>query len=662
MLWPFSKDKLPLVILTIAVMVCFCLLTGHYYYIMIVQSARWQEKAQRQYSKTIVQIPKRGIFYSNTSILTTHPNEDVPLVVDVERFRLHADPLAIPEELRSQVVQHLVDYLQLSKEQQEQLLVDLSRKTHFRRLLTPLSRAQRSKVLAWWNAFAKRQQLPANALFFTVEYQRSYPFGKLLGQVLHTLADYRDEKTLEALPTGGLELHFNALLKGKIGKKPCLQSPRHLLEVVQAPNEQPLEGVDFHLTINHYLQAVAEEELAKGVKEAQAAGGWVVMMDPFTGHILALAQYPFFYPEQYRLYFNDKTRVEETKVKAICDANEIGSLMKPFTLAICLQANKLLKAAGKPSFFEPEEKIATLDGRFPGRKKPITDVHPKRFVNMDMGLQKSSNVYMARLVERMLRVVPQEWYRQQIVKLGFGEKTGIELPAESAGMVPTIGKMHPNGALEWSKATPYSLAMGYNILASSLQMVRAYAVLANGGWLVQPTLVRRAERRNEVLIDHTTAVQKVGPILDPDVIQRVLQAMKYVTKYGGTAASANLWGYTEAGKTATTEKIVKGQYSKNNNLATFVGIAPLSHPRFVLLVAIDEPAPIYIPGKGKNSQAGTCAAPIFQKIGTRALEYLGEPFDDPYGFPSSDKRFDSQRADWYKESRVLRELFNEWNQ
>src|SRR5262249_26279524 len=160
------------------------------------------------------------------------------------------------------------------------------------------------------------------------------------------------------------------------------------------------------------------------------------------------------------------------------------------------------------------------------------------------------------------------------------------LPSESPGMLPTPGKLHQSGKLEWSTPTPFSIAFGHNILATSVQMLRNYAVIANGGYDVRPTLVRRVVRKKregteEVLLDNTREerVQSFRRLLDPDIVEQVVKAMKYATKTGGSSSKADIFGYTEAGKTATSEKIVGGAYSKKDHISTFIGFAPAKNPR-----------------------------------------------------------------------------------
>ena len=637
----------------------FSLAVGRYFLIQVTESKKWQERAELQQARVVQEPFRRGCFFSNTDLLKHQRLGAQPFVVDVQKFHLYIDPLMIPPEAKKEMAVKLIGYCSQKGLDKKLFVSAFFRKSRSRKLASFLDQNERDQILSWWQNFAKKQKIVRNALFFVEDYQRSYPFGPMLGQVLHTIRDNKDEKTLQGVPTGGLEMQFNSLLQGRPGRKILAHSPRHALQMGTVLEEAE-DGADITLTINHQLQAIVEDELAKGVEKAKAKSGWAIMMDPFTGEVLALAQYPFFDPRKYRDYFNDKALIEETKVKAITDANEVGSLMKPVTLAIALKANRELKAKGSPALFDPAEKIAVSDGTFPGRKKKISDVHPHSFLNMEMALQKSSNIYMARLADRIVKKMGNAWYREQLSLFGFGHKTGVELPAEVDGLLPRIGKCHPNGALEWSTPTPYSLAMGHNIQATTLQLVRTYAIFANGGYLVRPTLVKKIVKKGKLIYEHKIPELKER-IIDEDILVQVVNSMKYTTKKGGSAFRADIWGYTEAGKTATTEKIVNGTYAKDHNLASFIGFAPLSHPRFVLVVAIDEPAPIFIPGFGKNSRGGQCAAPVFREMGKRALQVLGVPSDDPYGYPAGDPRSDREKADWYKQVTKLQELFEQWN-
>lgn len=286
---------------------------------------------------------------------------------------------------------------------------------------------------------------------------------------------------------------------------------------------------------------------------------------------------------------------------------------------------------------------------------------------MYLGLQKSSNVYMSKLILRVVERMGDEWYRKALVDLfGFGFNTNIQLPGENPGKVPTPGKLHPNGKLEWSLSTPYSLAMGHNILVSSMQMIKNYAMIANGGWEVHPTLVRKIVKKKvsgeeEVFYEHKVNVHERKRILSSASTKEIVKAMKFVTKPGGTSPWADVEGYTEAGKTGTSEKIIDGNYSHQHYISSFIGMAPADRPRFVLMVVVDEPEVKYIPGMGKSYMGGVCAGPIFREIAKRSLQYLGVVPDDPFGYPFGDPRRDPKKVDWMNEVKEMNELYHRWN-
>lgn len=661
-----SKERKRLVIIAISLFSMFALLIMQFYKIQVVEEEKWKRLAHAQQEGVVKEPFRRGTFWSNVSLKSSHPEQPQPLVIDVPKFHLHIDPDSLPSEKRLEIALKLREFAQLQPESWPAFLGEFQRQSRNRRLLMWLERETRDQVMEWWLPYARKQHIARNAIFFTQDYQRSYPFGKLLGQVLHTIRDYKDEATMQGVPTGGLESYFNEQLKGKQGKSLVSRSPRHSLAMVKVIEEAE-NGDDIYLTINHHLQAIAEEQLEIGVKRAQAKSGWAVIMNPFTGEILALAQYPYFYPEHYRDYFNDPEQMDITRVKAVSDAREPGSIMKPLTIAICLAANEELRRRGEPPLFSPEEKIAVASGRFPGRNKPITDTHPSQFLNMYLGLQKSSNIYMGRMIQRVIERLGTQWYRGQLENVfHFSHKTGIELPSETPGMLPTPGKQHPNGTLEWSVATPFSLAMGYNLLANSVQIARAYAIIANGGYDVDPTLVKKivknkSDGSQELVWDSSLLPIVRKRLLSPAVIEETLKAMKFCTKTGGTATRGDIPGYSEIAKTGTAEKIVNGQYDKDKNVASFIGFAPLPNPRFVLLVSIDEPRKFIIPGVGANEFGGVCAAPVFREIAKKALEYMGVAPDDPYGYPHGDPRRDENKADWHTENRQLQEIYQKWN-
>ena len=638
----------------------FSSLVIRFYKIQIIEKDKWTQQAlaQHQYVETIPFM--RGSFYSNTSIKEGHPEGEQPFVIDVPKFHLFIDPDSIPARFKKEIADALGQFLAYSPEKRQKIRSEFDKKSRSRKIAVWLDRDKRLQIENWWKTFASSRKIARNAIFFTSEFKRSYPFGQLLGSVLHTIQEEKHPKTKQGLPTGGLEMLFNSYLEGKPGKKLIVRSPKRPLDsskILQSAEN----GADIYLTINHYLQAIVETELKKGVEISGAKGGWAVMMDPFSGEILALAQTPCLDPTCYTKFYNDPNLLDATRVKAVTDCYEPGSIFKPITAAICMKANEELQRAGRPPIFSPEEKIPTTNGWFLGRSTPIKDgrVHP--FLNLDMALQKSSNIYVARIAQRLIDAMGESWYRNALEEIfGFGQKTNIELPAENPGLLPTPGKLHPNGKLEWSLPTPYSLAMGHNILINGVQMVRAYAILVNGGKAVQPHLVRKIVKNQEIIADFSS-YRASSQVLSPSICKAILRGMKFATKEGGTCKRADIPGYTEAGKSGTAEKVIDGKYAKDHNISSFLGFAPANHPRFVLLVSIDDPERKLIPGVGRQQFGGVCATPVFRDIALQALQYLGVAPDDPYGYPVGDPRRDPEKADWALETQALKELYETWN-
>lgn len=324
----------------------FSLLVIQFFRIQIVQHEKWDAYAHGQHTTVVKEPYKRGVFYSNTAIKTAHPCPQTPFVIDVPKFHLYIDPKSIPEKYRSEIAAQFQKFLNLGTEDQKSMLAQFEKPSRSRKIAMWLSGEAKEGIENWWRPYAKKGKIARNAIFFVKDYQRSYPYGKLLGQVLHTVRELRDETTERLIPTGGLEHVFNAYLQGKPGKRLIYRSPRHAMDMGQVV-DPPEDGADVYLTINHCLQTIAEEEIEKQVKMTESKRGWAIMMDPHTGEVLALAQYPFFHPKDYKDYFNSAKLLEETQIKAVTDPYEPGSTMKAITCAIGLMANQEMKKKGQ---------------------------------------------------------------------------------------------------------------------------------------------------------------------------------------------------------------------------------------------------------------------------------------------------------------------------
>jgi len=653
------RDRKRLIFIIFFVFFLFGLIVIQFYHLQINEKDKWHKIASSQHHIEVMEHFMRGCFYSNVEIKKDHLTK-VPFNVEIPKFHLYVDPYLIDKKYKLIIAKKLFEFFHLSQEEKEKIFCDFFKKSRSRKIISWIDKEKKDEIFKWWRDFSKKEKILRNAIFFVNDYKRSYPFGSLLGQVLHTIQEQKDPNTFQALPTGGLELYFDDYLKGKLGRRVVTRSLKYPLDIGNVV-EKPENGSDIYLTINHYLQTISEEELEKGIKVANAKGGWAIMLDPYTAEILALAQYPFFDVRKYNEYFNNDNLNDITKPKAVVDLFEPGSIMKPITLAICLKANEeLIKKSGNIIFY-PDEKIATSNGNFPGRTKPLKDGRLHNYLNMYLAIQKSSNIYFATIIDRLINTLGDKWYEDALVDMfGFSKKTEIELPAEAKGFVPSVGRQYNNKKPQWSKSTPYSLAIGYNILVNSIQILKAYAIIANEGLEIKPTLLKKIVKNDEVILDNSN--KKFDKrVLSKESCWLIKQAMKFTTKAGGTSPLGDIYGYTEAGKSGTAEKNINGKYEKNKHISSFIGLVPVEKPRFVLMVVVDEPEKKYVPGIGKMQHGGACASPIFKEIATRSLKYLGVAPDDPFGYPCQDPRRDFNKADWSKEMRYLSNLYKSWN-
>ncbi len=644
------QEKKRLLVLGLFLFFLFSLLLGQFYKIQVIEGQKWAKQAKGQHQFIIQEPFMRGSFYAGAFSKKKGLFEEQILVMDVPRFHLYIDPDSLPLEQKEVIFEKILSFFPLKGEQKNTLKENFYKKSRSRKIIKWIEAEEKKKVLKWWEVFCKEQKIPKKALYFQLDYKRSYPFGFSLGQLLHTVQEEKEGKTFQAFPTGGLEMQFHPFLQGHLGKRIGYRSSRHALEM--GPILSFAEnGADVYLTINHYLQAICEEELKKGVEDAEAKGGWVFMMQPHTGEVLASAQYPFFHPEEYKRYYNDPDLLEHTKIKAVCELFEPGSIMKPLTLAVCLQGSFFYQEKFHEPLFTPEEKIATLDGSFPKTRFRLKDGRPRKYMNFHMALQKSGNIYLGKVVQRILENIGEKWYREAFIHIfGLGKKTQIEVPSEEEGKIPKPGRLHPNKRPEWSVPTPYSMAIGHNLLVNTAQMAAAFATLANGGFKIRPTLVRKIAKGKELIWENPLFSQEKERVLHKKVVEEVCKGLLLTTQLGGTSPRADIELYTVLGKSGTSEKVEKGQYSQEKYIASFVGFAPEEDPEFVLAVVLDEPKKKWIPQAGKNYHGGVSAAPIFRKIAGRSLLYLGV---------SPEKK---KKKEQKERARECRRLYQEWNE
>lgn len=399
----------------------------------------------------------------------------------------------------------------------------------------------------------------------------------------------------------GLEQKLNAELKGRPGKMVVLTGSRqdHYLTWV---TEESVQGVNLTLTLDRVIQHDAEKYLAEAVKETGASGGTVLVMSPNTGEVLALANYPFFDPRR------ETPTPEEASARhgniAVQIPCEPGSVMKMITVTMGIDTGR----------FQPETPIYCENGAFPRpKRKAIHDVH--RYGTLDVAgvLIKSSNIGVAKI---SLASGPERLY-EYLKKFGIGDRTGIELPAESRGL------LRPQKCEDrkpcWSASSHEYIAFGHEVAATAVQLGRAVSVIANGGYLVEPHLVLRKTRPgvDGKEVELPVAEHKRVQVLQGKTCLTIRQIMgRVVTE--GTGKAAAIPGYSSGGKTGSAEIFENGAWQNRHN-SSFIGFAPVGDPKVVVVVTLNRTPKL----------GGVAAAPVFKKVTETALRVLQVPKDRP---------------------------------
>ena len=369
----------------------------------------------------------------------------------------------------------------------------------------------------------------------------------------------------------GLELALDTLLQGVTGSRQLIKTGRgDRLESPDAPIVAPVSGSELTLSLNYGVQDIAEQALERAVAANEADGGDVVVLDPRTGEIVALAS-------------RTRTGVA-TKLTAVTDPYEPGSTLKPFIVAQLLSDGRT----------RPDEVINTFNGslNYRGIRK-ITDAHVAPRMSVTEVLAQSSNIGIVTLRDRMKNREHYELLRN----LGFGSYTGLSYPGESPGRLRALGR--------WDQYTPSSLAMGYELTVTPLQLALAYGAIANDGMLMEPTLVREI-RNADGTVRWRHRPRMVRRVFSPAVAQAMREVLKR-TITEGTGRSASLTKFALAGKSGTTKLLRNGSYNSGDYTASFVGLFPADAPQLVILAKLDRP-------RGGQVYGGLVAAPILKAI------------------------------------------------
>jgi cell division protein FtsI (penicillin-binding protein 3) len=451
-------------------------------------------------------------------------------------------------------------------------------------------RLEKDKGFVWlkrqthWDIMPDLNKLKRSGVGVLEESRRIYPNGSLAAHVLG-FVDV-DHRGLE-----GLELRFQRILQGQDGWRSGIRDARG--KALMGPWTEWVEPVSGHsitLTVDSVVQQVAEEVLEWGVDEFNAKGGSVTVMDPETGAVLALANWPKYDPNA-----PGSVKTEQRRNRAVTDLFEPGSTFKIITAAALLEEGRIT----------PEEPIFCENGEYATVGRHVLHDHsPHGTLAFRDVVRVSSNIGTSKAAQRLK---PEELYRY-IRAFGFGERTGIELPGEVRGRVHA-----PN---RWSKLSPYIIPIGHEVAVTPIQLAQMAAIVANGGHKVKPHIIEKIESpTGEVIQKFDLGIREV--VISRETAE-IVQDMLASVVASGTGRRANVKGLTVAGKTGTAQKLEpNGRYSHSRFVASFVGFVPVPDAKLVIVVNMDEPRPVYF--------GGSVSAPMFRRMVEELRSYLELP-------------------------------------
>ncbi|WP_297572698.1 penicillin-binding protein 2 [uncultured Deefgea sp.] len=456
-------------------------------------------------------------------------------------------------------------------------------------LLTKLSASRKNaqgKAIKSDFLWVKRHISPTDAkklmamkipgVYSQTEYRRYYPAGEVMAHIVgFTDIDGKGQE--------GFELTREKMLAGKPGSRTVIRDRRGYIVEDVSTIVPPQEGQTLQLSIDRRIQYLAYRELKNMVDSSGAIGGAIVVLDAQTGEVLALANAPSYNP-------NSRARIDPAhkRNRALTDLYEPGSTMKAVTVAMALDAGKVT----------PQTVIQTGNGTMAIGPNRVKDDHAVGAATVETIMQKSSNVGVAKMALMMDRESKWNFYKD----VGFGEAPHTGFPGEAAGRIRPWKN--------WRPIEEATMSFGYGMSVSLMQMARSYQLFAGNGEIHPVTFTK--------LVAPAPGKQ----VISAKTAEQVRKMLEMVTLPGGTATRAQVVGYRVGGKTGTAKKLVDGKYSDTARVGSFVGLAPISNPRLIVAVMIDEPS-------FAMRYGGLVAAPIFSNVVAGSLRMLGVPPDAP---------------------------------
>lgn len=473
---------------------------------------------------------------------------------------------AIPEDVNATPAQRkaLAALLGMDPREVERRIGDASRDFVYLKRQLPPETAERVAALGIPGLYQHR------------EYRRYYPGGETMAHIIgFTGVDDAGQE--------GIELAQQGLLAGAPGSRRVIKDRLgRIVEDIESIRAAR-DGRDIALALDAKIQNLAFGALKSAVEANRARAGAIVAIDVRTGEVLALANFPTYNP-------NNRAKLSGAQLRnrVVTDTFEPGSTLKPFTAALALELGKAT----------PQTIVQTAPGSMTIASYTIRDAHPAGALSVAQVIQKSSNVGTAKLALQMPREEMHALYR----RLGFGQQPQLGFPGEAAGRL--------REAKTWRPVEQATMSYGYGLSVSLIQLARAYTVFARDGELAPLSLTR-------------TGMPAAGrQVLTPETARAVREMLESAVQPGGTAPRARIMGWRVAGKTGTSHKQENGGYAPNKYVSSFVGFAPVSDPRLVIAVMLDEPS-------AGHHFGGQVAAPVFSQVMQGALRLMGVPHDAP---------------------------------
>ena len=529
-------------------------------YLQLFRYREYLERANSQQQRIIEISPMRGVIYDRNG-------RELAMSIPVDSCFANPDEISDP----AMVARLLSHVLGTPAEEIEQKLAQSRSFAWIARKITP-------------QQAARIQALNLRGIYFQKENKRFYPQRTLASSVLGYVD--MDEHGL-----GGVEYSLDKLIRGRPTRMLVLaDARRRWLDSSEAGSDK---GDNVVLTIDETIQFIAEKALATGIARTHAKGGSVVVQDPNTGQLLAVANWPAFDSNDAGSY-PPEVRVD----RAVSDAYEPGSIFKTILFSSALQEGVV----------QPTEVVDCQMGSIVVAGQLIHDHARFGLLSATEILEHSSDVGSIKIA---LRLGAPKYY-QYIRSFGFGRLTGIKLPGENPGLLRPLG--------DWTASSIGYIAIGQEISVTPVQMISAESAIANGGTLRRPQIVREVTRGNQVVMREDPDPRRV---ISESTAATMREMMEQVILEGTGKGYAQPLGYTAAGKTGTAQKIdpATGRYSKTNYNASFIGYAPVNNPVVTILVNLDSP----VGGHEGNATAG----PIFKEVAEQVLAYKNVPHDMP---------------------------------